>query len=60
MEISRPARASLMPKSIAMSVRRPIGMNSEVLKIKAESVIPMSGSHSRKVIDEPSFDNVFA
>ena len=49
-----------MPKSIAMSVRRPIGMNSEVLKIKAESVMPTSGNHLRKVIDEPSFNNVFA
>ena len=45
-----PAPASDMRKVSAMSVRSPMGMNSEVLKIKAEKVSPKRGSHSRSCI----------
>lgn len=43
--IMTPVAASVRPKEEPMSVSRPIGMNSEVLKMKAENVSPMSGSH---------------
>src|SRR5690625_4457544 len=42
-----PARASVTCKPAAMSVSRPMGMNSDVLKTNAESVSPISGSHCR-------------
>lgn len=50
MVISMPACASVMRKSAAISDKRPMGMNSDVLKIKAETVMPINGSHSRVVI----------
>ena len=48
-----PALASLTPKSPAMPVKRPMGMNSEVLKMNAAHVRPRSDSHSRAAM--PSF-----
>ena len=45
-----PACASVMWKLAAISLKSPIGINSEVLNINAESVIPRSGSHSLNVI----------
>ena len=33
-----------MEKAVAMSVKRPIGINSEVLKIKAAQVNPISAN----------------
>ena len=36
-----------------MSVRRPMGMNSEVLNTNAENVSPMSASHWRGVMVPP-------
>ena len=44
--MSSPACDSVILKSVAMSERRPIGMNSEVLKMKAENVSPMTGIHA--------------
>jgi len=41
-DISRPAPASVLPKSCAMSVSRPMGENSDVLKTKAAHVRPGS------------------
>lgn len=43
--IIMPACDSLMEKAAAMDVNNPIGMNSDVLKIKAANVIPINGSH---------------
>ena len=43
--IIMPACDSLMEKATAMDVNNPIGMNSDVLKIKAANVIPINGSH---------------
>ena len=40
-----PAVDSDTEKSVAMSVRRPMGMNSLMLKMNTQIVIPMSGSH---------------
>ncbi len=45
-----PAFASVTPRLFAMSVRRPTGMNSDVLTRKADTVSPISGSHSLVVI----------
>lgn len=42
-----PALDSVMEKSEAMSVRSPIGMNSEVLNMNVEKVSPITGSHLR-------------
>lgn len=39
-----PTRDSVVEKSLAMSVKRPMGMNSEVLKIKAAQVKPISAN----------------
>ena len=50
MEISMPAFASLMLKSAAMSESSPIGMNSDVLKMKAEKVNAIRGNHSLIVV----------
>ena len=40
-----PAFDSEMPKSSAMSVRRPMGMNSDMLKMNTLTAMPISGSH---------------
>lgn len=40
-----PALDSVMEKSEAMSVRSPIGMNSEVLNMNVEKVSPTTGNH---------------
>ena len=40
-----PACDSLIEKAVAMDVNNPIGINSDVLKIKAANVIPINGSH---------------
>ena len=53
--ISMPACASLMEKEAEILVSNPIGINSEVLKINADTVIPSKGNHSFLVINEPSF-----
>ena len=45
-EMSMPAADSVMLKSAAMSVSRPMGMNSDVLNTKVESVIPTSGTQN--------------
>ena len=44
-EMSRPARASLILRSVAMSVSRPMGINSEVLNTNTAKVSPMRGNH---------------
>ena len=44
-EIMIPVWASVSEKVWPMSLRRPMGMNSEVLKIKAETASPASASH---------------
>ncbi len=38
MDMSIPTEASVKPKSLRMSVNRPIGMNSDVLNINAANV----------------------
>ena len=48
--INIPAFASEIEKLFAISVSRPIGINSDVLKINAETVIPINGSRSLDVI----------
>lgn len=48
--ISIPALASVISKLFAISVKSPIGINSDVLNINAETVIPRSGSISFFVI----------
>ena len=45
-----PACASVRPKPPAMLLKRPMGMNSEVLNTKAEQVRPASASHCRAVM----------
>ena len=50
MVMSMPAFDSEILKSAAMSDRSPIGMNSEVLKIKAENVSPVTGSQARRPV----------
>ena len=40
-----PACDSLVEKAAAMDVNNPIGMNSDVLKIKAANAIPINGGH---------------
>ena len=47
-EMSSPARASLMLRSVAMSVSRPIGINSEVLNTNTAKVSPTRGNHLLK------------
>ena len=49
-EISMPAFASLILKSVAMSESRPMGMNSDVLKMKAERARAIRGNHSLIVV----------
>ena len=49
-EISIPACASVMEKSEAICVSRPMGINSEVLKINAEADKPNSASQLLKGI----------
>ena len=44
-EMSMPACASLMRRSEAISDNSPMGMNSDVLKTKAEHASPTSGNH---------------
>ena len=46
MVIMSPARDSVIEKSAAISLSSPMGMNSEVLKIKVENVRAKSGNHS--------------
>ena len=46
-----PACASVRPKPPAMLLKRPMGMNSEVLNTKAEQVRPASASHCRAVME---------
>ena len=45
-EMSNPARASVTPKSRAMSLNKPMGMNSEVLNMNAAHANPTSASLS--------------
>ena len=45
----RPVVPSSVPKVAPMSVSKPTGMNSDVLKMKAETVIPSRGKSSRGV-----------
>ena len=52
--IMTPAAASVMPKPEAISVKRPMGMNSEVLSMNAESVRPASAIHCRDVTSASS------
>ena len=49
-EINKPACDSVIPKFAAMSESSPMGINSDVLKIKADTVIPINGSHAFKGI----------
>ena len=48
--MTAPITDSLTPRSEAMSVSKATGMNSEVLKIKADKVMPSNGSHCRNPI----------
>ena len=48
--MTAPITDSLTPRSEAMSVSSATGMNSEVLKMKADSVMPSNGSHCRNPI----------
>ena len=48
-ETISPVTPSLVPNEAPMPVRRPTGMNSEVLNMNAETVMPMRGNHSRSV-----------
>ena len=45
--ISKPALDSVMAKSPAIPLRSPIGMNSDVLKMKAAKVNPITGHQPR-------------
>ena len=49
-DMSMPVLAVLMPKSAPMSLRSPIGTNSDVLKTKAEHASPTTGSQLRRGI----------
>ena len=49
-EISMPVSASVREKSAPMSLRSPIGTNSEVLKIKAAQASPMRAIQCLAVI----------
>ena len=40
--IKKPACASVIPKSVAISVKSPMGINSEVLKIKAAKLMAIT------------------
>ena len=51
--IMSPHVASVMEKLSEISVSKPIGMNSEVLRIKAENVRPTSAIHCRAVSASP-------
>ncbi len=48
-EMINPVTPSLVPNEAPMPVKRPTGMNSEVLKMNAETVMPIRGNHSRSV-----------
>ena len=48
--IMMPACASVRENVAAISVSRPIGINSDVLNTNAENVMPKSGSHCRREI----------
>ena len=51
--MTMPATDSVTPRSDAMSVSSAMGMNSDVLKMNAESVMPSRGSHERSPIFSP-------
>ena len=48
-EMMSPVTPSLVPNEAPMPVKRPTGMNSEVLNMNAETVMPIRGNHSRNV-----------
>ena len=45
-----PAWASVSENDAAISVRRPMGINSDVLNTNAQQVSPTSGSHCLSVM----------
>ena len=55
-----PVSLSVLPKSRAMSERSPIGTNSEVLKIKAARVRPISAAQCLAVIRTSSLQETDA
>ena len=48
MVMSSPAPASLSPKSLAIALKSPMGINSLVLKTKVPHASVMTGSHEMK------------
>lgn len=48
--MSIPALASVIWKSAAISTRSPMGINSDVLKMKTLATIPIRGIHSQRAI----------
>ena len=59
MVIIIPACVCVIEKVWAISVKSPMGINSDVLKINAAIVIPISGIHCFLFINNHPFKNVF-